>query len=89
MENLPNNNLQNYFGLASIEDFAKMWNSNPSTIRTWKLRGVFPPECFIKMDYPKKSKKKDNSRVYVSLDEVKKFLESKKGKIKKNDSLSE
>ena len=43
MENLEDINL----GILSIKDFAKLMKKPESTIRTWKLRGDIPQECFL------------------------------------------
>lgn len=34
------------FGVMSIKEFAKAIGKPESTVRTWRLRGDMPPECF-------------------------------------------
>lgn len=37
----------NTYGIVSIKDFAKQLGKPESTVRTWKLRGDIPNECFL------------------------------------------
>lgn len=52
------------FGLISIKDFAKSLGKPESTVRTWKLRGNMPSNCF----------KVIAGTVFVRVEEVKEFL---------------
>lgn len=37
----------NTFGILSIKDFAKLIGKPESTVRTWRLRGDIPQDCFL------------------------------------------
>ena len=52
------------FGLISLAELAKKLGKKESTVRTWKLRGEIPAECF----------KTIGSSVFVKVKEVEKFI---------------
>lgn len=51
-------------GIMSIKDLAKLMNKSESTIRTWRLRGQIPKDCF----------KVIGSTVFVKAKEIREFL---------------
>ncbi len=52
------------FGLISLAELAKKLGKKESTVRTWKLRGKIPKECF----------KTIGSSIFVKCDEFEKFI---------------
>lgn len=51
-------------GIMTIKDLAKLMNKSESTIRTWRLRGQIPKDCF----------KVIGSTVFVKAKEIREFL---------------